>query len=143
MNIREFSEHTGLSAHTLRYYERAGLMGEVARDENGHRVYGPQDSQWVSFLHHLRETGMSIRDMERYASLRAQGDATLQQRLQVLEQYTDQLAKHLREQHEHLAKLRETVAVYQNRVHGRVLRGGDGRDLTASPPPANDPAHRR
>ena len=143
MNIREFAEHTGLTAHTLRYYERAGLMGEVARDENGHRVYGPQDSQWVSFLHHLRETGMSIREMERYCALRSEGEATLAQRLALLERHTEQLAQHLREQHEHLAKLRETMGAYQARLQGRVPRGGDGRDLTTAPPRAPDPAHRR
>lgn len=143
MNIREFAQHTGLSAHTLRYYERAGLMGDVARDDQGHRVYGPQDSQWVNFLHHLRETGMSIREMERYCSMRSEGDATLAARLTLLTRHTEQLAKQLREQHEHLAKLRETVALYQSRVGGRGGRGADGRDLTAAPPRAADPAHRR
>jgi len=143
VNIREFAEHTGLTAHTLRYYERAGLMGDVARDENGHRVYGPQDSQWVSFLHHLRETGMSIREMERYCALRAEGESTLAQRLALLERHTEQLAQHLRQQHEHLAKLRETMGAYQARLQARAHRGGDGRDLTAAPPRAADPAHRR
>jgi DNA-binding transcriptional MerR regulator len=140
MNIREFAEHSGLSAHTLRYYEREGLMGDVGRDENGHRIYGPADAQWVNFLHHLRETGMSIREMQRYCTLRAQGDATLLARLELLKRHTDQLAQHLREQHEHLARLRETVAVYEAR-----LRGRDGRanDVTAAPPRAGDPIPRR
>jgi DNA-binding transcriptional MerR regulator len=139
MNIREFAEHTGLSAHTLRYYERVGLMGDVGRDENGHRVYGPQDSQWVNFLHHLRETGMSIREMQRYCALRAQGEATVAGRLALLERHTEQLARHLREQHDHLARLRETVQVYQARLNGRNPRGGDGRETTPAPPRAADP----
>ena len=143
MNIREFAEHTGLSAHTLRYYEREGLMGEVARDENGHRVYHQHDAQWVNFLHHLRETGMSIREMQRYCALRTQGDASLASRLALLERHTDQLATHLRQQHDHLARLRETVAVYRARLNGVHARGGDGRDTTPSPPRAGDPAHRR
>jgi len=143
MNIREFAAHTGLTAHTLRYYERVGLMGDVGRNENGHRVYGPQDSQWVTFLHHLRETGMSIREIQRYCTLRSQGDATLVQRLDLLEHYTDQLAEHLRAQHDHLARLRETVLVYRQRLAGRDTHGGDGRDTTAAPPRAADPAHRR
>jgi DNA-binding transcriptional MerR regulator len=116
MNIREFAEHTGLTAHTLRYYERVGLMGHVGREANGHRVYGPQDSQWVTFLHHLRVTGMSIREMQRYCALRSQGDATLAARLALLERHTEQLAAKLRLQHEHLARLRETIAGYQTRV---------------------------
>jgi len=144
MNIREFAEHTGLTAHTLRYYERVGLMGDVGRDENGYRVYGPQDAQWVGFLHHLRETGMSIREMERYCALRAQGDGTLANRLALLERHTDQLAAHLRQQHDHLARLRETVAVYRARMNGIAApHGGDGRDITAAPPRAADPAPRR
>ena len=143
MNIREFAQHSGLSAHTLRYYERAGLMGEVARDELGHRVYGAQDSQWVHFLHHLRETRMSIREMVRYCSLRTQGDATVAARLELLVRHADQLTKRLREQHEHLAKLRDTIAIYQARVDGRAQRGGDGLDLTAAPPRAADPDPRR
>jgi DNA-binding transcriptional MerR regulator len=143
MNIREFAAHTGLTAHTLRYYERVGLMGDVGRDENGHRLYGPQDSQWVTFLHHLRETGMSIREMQRYCVLRAEGEATLANRLALLERHTDQLAERLRAQHDHLARLRETVLVYRQRLARRETRGGDGRDLTAAPPRAADPAHRR
>lgn len=141
MNIREFAEHTGLTAHTLRYYERVGLMGDVGRDENGHRVYGPQDSQWVSFLHHLRETGMSIREMQRYCALRAQGDTTIAGRLAMLERHTDQLATHLRQQHDHLARLRETVMVYQAKLRANPALAR--KDATASPPPAADPAHRR
>ena len=116
MNIREFAAHTGLTAHTLRYYERVGLMGSIGREANGHRVYGPQDSQWVSFLHHLRETGMPIREMQRYCALREQGDATLQQRLALLERHADKVATRLRSQHEHLARLRDTVTAYQQKV---------------------------
>jgi DNA-binding transcriptional MerR regulator len=143
MNIREFAQHSGLTAHTLRYYERMGLMGDVGRDDNGHRIYGPQDSQWVAFLHHLRETGMSIREMQRYCSLRTQGDSTLASRLALLERHTNQLAEHLRAQHDHLARLRETVAVYQARLRGREPRGGDARDANAATLAATDPAPRR
>ena len=98
MNIREFAEHSGLTAHTLRYYERVGLMGSIGREANGHRVYGPQDSQWVTFLHHLRETGMSIREMQRYCALRDQGDATLAARLALLERHAEKVAAQLRTQ---------------------------------------------
>ncbi|WP_280155728.1 MerR family transcriptional regulator [Piscinibacter sp. XHJ-5] len=142
MNIREFAEHTGLTAHTLRYYERVGLMGQIGREANGHRVYGPQDSQWVTFLHHLRQTGMSIRDMQRYCSLREQGDATLQARLALLERHSDKVAAQLRSQHEHLARLRETVAAYQTRLQRQGPRVAEAA-ATASPAREVDPAHRR
>ncbi len=138
MNIREFALESGLSAHTLRYYEGVGLMGEVERDAHGHRVYGARDSQWVVFLHHLRETGMSIREMQRYCGLRAQGDSTLAARLALLERHTSQLADHLRAQHEHLARLRETVTVYQARLRGHVARGGASQGgMATSPAPTS------
>ena len=144
MNIREFAEHTGLTAHTLRYYERMGLMGDVGRDENGHRIYGPQDSQWVTFLHHLRETGMPIREMQRYCMLRGQGDATIESRLALLERHTTKLATQLRSQHEHLARLRETMAAYQARLSRQGVRLGDASPAaTAEPPRAGGPDHRR
>ena len=96
MNIQQFAKHTGLSAHTLRYYERIGLMGTVGRGPNGHRVYGPHDAQWAILLNRLRETGMSIREMQRYGALRAQGDSTIAARLALLERHTDKLATRLR-----------------------------------------------
>jgi DNA-binding transcriptional MerR regulator len=131
-----------LTAHTLRYYERVGLMGSVGREANGHRVYGPQDSQWVSFLHHLRETGMSIREMQRYCALRDQGEGTLQQRLALLERHTEKVAAQLRAQHEHLARLRDTVTAYQ----AKLARHGGGMQesaATGGPPRAGDPVPRR
>ena len=118
MTIREFAEYTGLSAHTLRYYERIGLMSKVARGPNGHRVYGPHDAQWVAFLHRLRETGMPIREMLRYSAMRAEGDASLARRLALLEQHAEQLAEQLRTQHEHLARLRDKIALYKAQLSG-------------------------
>ncbi|HEX6362938.1 MAG TPA: MerR family transcriptional regulator [Albitalea sp.] len=142
MNIREFAEHTGLTAHTLRYYERVGLMGNVGRESNGHRVYGPQDSQWVSFLHHLRETGMPIRELQRYCALREQGDATLAARLALLERHAEQVAAQLRATHENLARLRETISAYQQRL-ARTTAGAAEAAVTVAPPPAAGPAPRR
>jgi len=142
MNIREFAEHSGLTAHTLRYYERVGLMGSIGREANGHRVYGPQDSQWVTFLHHLRETGMSIREMQRYCALRDQGDATLAARLALLERHAEKVAAQLRTQHEHLARLRDTVSAYQTKLSRQGGRTTDPA-ATGAAPRAADPARHR
>jgi DNA-binding transcriptional MerR regulator len=120
MNIREFALHTGLTAHTLRYYERIGLMGEVARGGNGHRVYGPQDAMWVDFLHRLRETGMSIREIQRYCELSNQGDGSLASRIALLERHAEQLAAELRTKHDHLARLRERIAAYRAQQSGKL-----------------------
>ena len=94
----------------------------------------------MSFLHHLRETGMSIREMQRYCALRTQGDTTLSGRLALLERHTEQLATRLREQHDHLARLRETVALYQTRLRAHPPAR---KEPTGAPPPAADPAPHR
>lgn len=142
MNIREFAQHTGLTAHTLRYYERMGLMGQIGRQAHGHRVYRPQDAQWVSFLHHLRETGMSIREIQRYCALREQGDATLDARLALLQGHVEKVTGQLRSQHEHLARLRETIQTCQERLARQGSRAPDPSAATAEPPQEADPTPR-
>jgi DNA-binding transcriptional MerR regulator len=106
-------------------------------------VYGPQDAQWVSFLHRLRETGMPIRELQRYCALREQGDATLAARLALLERHTEKVAAELRATHEHLARLRETIGAYQQRLAKAATTGGADAAVTAAPPPAADRVPRR
>ena len=112
MNIADFARRSGLSAHTLRYYERIGLLGRVTRAANGHRRFGERDVEWVAFLHRLRSTGMGIREMQRYAALRARGDATLAERQAMLRDHADRLAAELRAQQAHLRVVREKIGIY-------------------------------
>ena len=116
MNIAEFARRCGLSAHTLRYYERIGLLGRVTRGANGHRRFGERDVEWVAFLHRLRATGMGIREMQRYAALRARGDATLAERQTMLREHADRLAAELRAQQAHLHVVREKIGIYDGLI---------------------------
>src|SRR5689334_15886809 len=75
-SIQQVAEQTGLSVDTLRYYERIGLIEPVRRAENGHRRYGQHDIAWLQLLIRLRETGMPLAQMSRFAQLRRQGAAT-------------------------------------------------------------------
>ncbi len=85
MTISELAAATGVSKHTLRYYERAGLIPFVGRDpSSGHRVYGPQHAQWVDFVRNLRATGMPIRELRGYSKLVARGDETWPERKAML-----------------------------------------------------------
>jgi DNA-binding transcriptional MerR regulator len=81
-----------MTAHTLRYYERVGLIQPVGRARNGHRRYSEADAAWLNFLHCMRETNMPIREMQRYAALREMGDATIEQRRQLLEEHQAAIA---------------------------------------------------
>ena len=81
-----------MTAHTLRYYERVGLIQPVGRARNGHRRYSEADEAWLNFLHCMRATNMSIREMQRYAELREKGDATSLLRRQLLEDHQAAIA---------------------------------------------------
>ena len=85
MTITELSQSTGVSKHTLRYYERAGLMPLVARHaSSGHRVYASGHAQWVEFIRNLRATGMPIRELRVYSRLVSKGDHTWPDRKKML-----------------------------------------------------------
>jgi DNA-binding transcriptional MerR regulator len=77
----------GMTAHTLRYYERVGLIQPVGRAHNGHRRYSEADACWIGFLHCMRATNMPIREMQRYAELRELGDSTTLERRKILEDH--------------------------------------------------------
>jgi len=77
MTITDLARATGVSKHTLRYYERVGLVPLVQRDRSsGHRRYADGHVQWIAFLRNLRECGMPVREMRAYARLVAKGDDT-------------------------------------------------------------------
>lgn len=97
LTVREASEFTGLSAHTLRYYERVGLLEPVTRNAGGHRRYAQTDLEHLKFLHCLRATGMPIRHMQEYATLVRQGRATLDARLELLESHKRDVQGRIRE----------------------------------------------
>jgi len=85
LSIDEVARRTGLTAHTLRYYERIGLIGPVGRAEGGQRLYAVADLAWIDFLLRLRTTRMPISRMRAFATLRAAGDNTVPDRRRMLE----------------------------------------------------------
>ena len=93
--IRTMAARCGMTTHTLRYYERVGLIQPVGRARNGHRRYSDADEAWLNFLHCMRATNMPIREMQRYAELREQGDATSLQRRKILEDHQAAIASQI------------------------------------------------
>lgn len=86
MRIKQVSQRTGLSIHTLRYYEDAGLLlAPVDRGGNGHREYSETDIYNIEFVHNLSSAGMPIAEIKRYVQLARQGNATIAERLRLLE----------------------------------------------------------
>ena len=101
LTIQEVAKATGLTAHTLRYYERIGLIHPINREENTRRCYTADDVGWIDFLLKLRAIGMSIKDMQQYAELQRQGDATLPERVEMLKALRDKVESHIDEMNQH------------------------------------------
>ena len=112
ISIGEAARLTGLSAHTLRYYERIGLIAPIRR-RAGRRRDDEADLQWVGFLHQLRATGMPIRQMKEYADLLRRGPETATRRTQMLEGHRDKVVAQIAELSGHLATLERKIDLYR------------------------------
>ena len=121
LTIQQVTKATGLSAHTLRYYERIGLIHPIQREENTRRRYTTDDVGWIDFLLKLRATGMSIKDMQRYAELQRQGDETLPERLEMLRSLRDNVERRVDELNEHLKLIYYKIDIYQKIVNEKEL----------------------
>lgn len=112
LTIQQVAELTGLSAHTLRYYERAGLLDPVGRAESGHRRYAAADLAWLDFLTRLRATGMLIRQMQEFAALRRRGPVTARKRRLLLEAHQHAVRDHIRALTQNLARIEDKIDYY-------------------------------
>ena len=116
-SIAEVTELTGLSADTLRYYERDGLLlRPVARASSGHRRYAESDLRWIDMVMRLRSTGMSIRDVRRYAELVRAGDGNEDERLQLLEAHRRLVLAQLAEVTAHLGAIDNKIGIYTEKL---------------------------
>jgi DNA-binding transcriptional MerR regulator len=102
LTISDAAAQSGISAHTLRYWERAGLLQPVGRNGSGHRRYAEEDLDRIKFLTKLRATGMPIRQVRRYAELLNGGDKTNEERLALLEAHREAVQARLEETVGHL-----------------------------------------
>jgi len=111
MRIGELARRCGLTAHTIRYYERIGLLPHADRDGSGQRNYDASILVWIEFLGHLKATGMPIREKLRYAALREGGKATEAERRLLLEAHRYRVGAEL-------AELQANLLVLDNKIAG-------------------------
>jgi len=112
LTIAAAAERTGLTAHTLRYYERDGLMLGVNRAKSGHRRYTETDLEWIQLITKLRATGMPIREIRRYAQLVRDGPDNESERLDLLAAHRERVRRHLAEVTDHLAAIDRKIDHY-------------------------------
>lgn len=124
LSIAEVATATGLSAHTLRYYERDGLLlHPVGRSASGHRSYSPEDLAWIVLVTRLRSTGMSIADVRRYADLVRAGDHTAPQRLELLAEHRAKVEAELVQVTAHLRAIDHKIAIYASYLEPDARHG--------------------
>ncbi|GGU97455.1 hypothetical protein GCM10010495_04830 [Kitasatospora herbaricolor] len=127
-------ERSGFSLDTLRYYERIGLLGTVGRSHTGHRRFSPHDLEWLGVLRCLRDTGMPIAEMRRFAELVRAGEGTFAERLAVLEAHDVQVE----EQIAHLRRQQELI--HRKITFYRSATGPSGPEPAPPGPSAAEPA---
>lgn len=113
LTVAQMAAATGVSPHTLRYYEKAGLIEPVARNSGNQRRYSEADIEWLQFLLRLRETGMPIAQMREYAALRAKGPQTTAARLSLLEKHQARLHEQIVLVRRHETALAAKITTYR------------------------------
>jgi DNA-binding transcriptional MerR regulator len=116
LTISEAAEASGLTAHTLRYYERAGLLDPIGREAGGRRRYDDADLSRIAFLTKLRATGMPIRQVREYADLLRDGDGNERERLALLEAHRDAVRERLAEMERHLDLIDLKIDLYREQL---------------------------
>jgi DNA-binding transcriptional MerR regulator len=122
LTIAELAERTGLTRHTLRYYERDGLMLGVDRAGSGHRRYSERDLGWIELITKLRATGMPIREVRRYADLVRASDGNEGERLALLRAHRERVRAQL-----------ETMTAYLDAIDLKISYYAGALD-TCEPP---------
>ena len=104
-SIQDVSQKTGLSAHTLRYYEKEGLISGVERTAGGFRQYTDEDLERLGLICCLKNTSMSIQEIARFVRLTHEGDHTLEERVELLRAHRELVLERMAEMQKHLDKV--------------------------------------
>ncbi|MDR1399629.1 MAG: MerR family transcriptional regulator [Treponema sp.] len=118
-SIKQVSEKTNLLPHVLRYYENEGLLPSVARSRSGIRRYSEDDLEWLSLICCLKNTGMSIKQIKNFVELSVEGDTTLQQRRELLQEHKKNVEAQILEMQKHLKKVIHKIEYFSKKVQSQ------------------------
>ena len=115
-SIQEVSNKTGLTAHTLRYYEKEGLISGVERTQGGFRQYTDEDLERLGLICCLKNTGMPLQEITRFVQLAHQGDQTLEERVELLKEHREKLIARMEEMQKYLDKITWKVNFFSGKL---------------------------
>ncbi len=115
MKISEIAKRLGLPESRIRYYEKRGLI-KIDRDTSGHRDFSQKDLAWLEFILRLKNTGMPIKEIETFASLRYQGDETVSERLEILRKHKRRVEEQIIRWEDYLENLNEKIGIYEGMI---------------------------
>lgn len=119
--IGQAAQKMGLTAHTLRYYDKEGLLPFVAKSSSGLRIFADSDIEWLVMIECLKGTGMSLKDIKQYIDWFIEGDSTLELRLEMFKKQKAKLEEQMSQLKKHLEKIDFKIAYYTDAVaHGNI-----------------------
>ena len=130
-SIQDVSKKTGLSAHTLRYYEKEGLISGVERTQGGFRQYSDEDLEALGLICCLKNTGMSLQEIARFMELTHQGEHTLKERVELLRAHREDVLERVSEMQRYLDKVTWKLNYFTEKLNayeaGRKDEGEQGQ----------------
>jgi DNA-binding transcriptional MerR regulator len=111
--VKQTSEITGISAHTIRFYDNEGLFPFVSRDKNNIRLFSDDDLNWVNIVHCLRDTGMPLADIKQYIELCKQGNSTAEERYNIILKQKEKAEQEVIKMQERVELLKKKTGYYK------------------------------
>ena len=116
MNISEVSEKLNIRKHTLRYYEKLGIIPPIKRNKKGIRIYSEEDCKWIRVSKCMKKSGMSLKIIKRYVKLCCMGNETKEKRLKLLIKEKCKLEEEIEAMNEGVELLKKKIKLYQSDV---------------------------
>lgn len=113
--IGQVAKQVGLTTYTLRYYEKEGLLPEVKKNSSGIRIYGDDDLFWIEVIKCLKDTGMSMATIKHIVDLSLEGDVTIPQRKEILENHKKELEKQMKQLQYSMEKINKKIDWYKDK----------------------------
>ena len=115
-SIGQVAKKTGLTTHTLRYYEKSGLLPFIRKSSSGLRVFSEEDLKWLSLIECLKETGMPLKGIKQYIDWSAEGNSTLEKRLKMFEQHKVNIDKKIALLEKNKSRIEYKIGLYKRAV---------------------------